>query len=277
MPVGISKVKALPACAPAMLPAGCILPRTAPGQWEMSVQAFFARTRGTVQWPRNNWWAGGWANREVDFNDDLQLPAHQVLAQFTAKYQFRPQWAIRYSILGLDLKGGGWNWNNWNQFYFGNQFFGGTNNINSEWQHLYQRVGVLYDAIRTCNSAVSIFTDWVHADDKITVGCGFCGWGASTLSKGTDAAIVGLEIERCMSTAWNGGTFSCDYKAGVIFLDDVEGVDAQAGCKYSIPMNYGRWGFVKGGYRYVELKKTQQDYLLKHALEGGFMELGVIF
>jgi hypothetical protein len=88
---------------------------------------------------------------------------------------------------------------------------------------------------------------------------------------------VGLELQRCIKTAANGGTFSFDHKAGVIFLDDVEGWDVQAGARYSIPLNYGRWGYMKGGYRYVEIKKSQSDYAFKHALEGGYMEFGFIF
>jgi hypothetical protein len=42
-------------------------------------------------------------------------------------------------------------------------------------------------------------------------------------------------------------------------------------------MNSGRSGYVKAGYRLVELKKAQNDYLLNNALEGGYMEFGFIF
>ena len=42
-------------------------------------------------------------------------------------------------------------------------------------------------------------------------------------------------------------------------------------------MNCGRSGYVKAGYRLVELKKGQNDFLLADAVEGGFMEFGFIF
>ena len=45
----------------------------------------------------------------------------------------------------------------------------------------------------------------------------------------------------------------------------------------AIPLNAGRSGYVKAGYRLVELKKSQNDFLLKDALEGGYMEFGFIF
>ena len=125
---------------------------------------------------------------------------------------------------------------------------------------------------------MSVFADWVHVDDRVDVTCTVCGLSNSTFSKSTDSAMVGLEVQRCMVTTRNGGTFSCDYKAGVIFGDDVEGYDLEAGGRYSIPLNRaGRWGYVKGGYRAVQLKKSQNDYLLKNTLEGGFVEFGFIF
>jgi hypothetical protein len=273
--MGISKCKPQMTCMPYIPMQGCILPSTRVGQWDMSVQAFFARTRGKIQWPKNNWW--NWAYwRDVDFNDDLQLPAHKTLAQFTAKYQFRPNWAIRYSVMSAEFNGGGQPTNNYG-FYFGNQFFSYGQQLNSKWQHTYQRLGVVYDAVRTCNAAVAVFADWVHADDRIDVNCATCGWQTSTFSKGTDSAMVGLEFQRCLKTMANGGTFSCDNKAGVIFLDDVEGWDVQAGARYSIPLNYGRWGYMKGGYRLVDLKKNQADFLFNNTLEGGYMEFGFIF
>ncbi len=277
-PMGITKVKAIPACAPPMPFNMCILPQPRAGQWDMSAQVFFARSRGKIQWPRQSWYYSyGW-NQDVDFNDQLGLPAHQVLAQFTAKYQFRPNWAIRGSLIRSDFNGdgGGQSWNNWG-FYFGNQWFTNTWGINTKWEHGYYRLGLVYDAVKNCRAAVSIYADWVHTDDKIGVNCSYCGYQTSVFSKGGDSAMVGLELQKCLATTRNGGTFSLDNKAGVIFFDNVEGWDVQAGAKYSVPLNYGRWGYMKGGYRLIDLKKSQPDLIFNHALEGGFMEFGFIF
>ncbi|MBM3301219.1 MAG: hypothetical protein FJY85_14850, partial [Deltaproteobacteria bacterium] len=118
---------------------------------------------------------------------------------------------------------------------------------------------------------------WVHVDDKITLGCWACWNWANVFTKSIDAMITGLEFQRCLKTAANGGTFSFDHKANVIFLDDVEGYDLEAAARYSVPLNCGRWGYVKGGYRFVQLKKSQSDLLLSTTLEGGFVEGGFIF
>jgi len=255
----------------------CILPSPVMGQWEMSGQVFFARVRGTMQWPRNSWWLAGygWGNN-VGFTDDLQFPVHQTVGEFTARYQFRPNWAFRYSILSAELNGGGWPtdnfWFGWQQITFGQP-------IQTKWTHYYNRLGLIYDAIHNCRAKVSVFADWVHTDDRMTLNCTACSafLGSPTFSKNGDSMMVGLELQRCVRTFVNGGTFSLDCNAGGIFLDDVEGWDVQAAGRYSVPLNCGRWGYVKGGYRLVDIKKSESDFIFNHALEGGFMEFGLIF
>jgi hypothetical protein len=277
-PPGITKVKAECVPYPGVFAPPCILPQTRPRQWELSVQTFFARSKGSIQWPRNNWWTGGWGwQRDVDLNDDLQLPAHNVFVEFNAKYQFRPNWSIRYSVLADEINGGGSPAWNANPFWFGNFMYTWGQPISSKWQHSYQRIGLAYDAVKNCTANVSLFAGWMHADDRIDVNCWYCGNNTATFSKSMDCGIAGIELQRCLKTAANGATLSCDSKASAIFLDDAEGYDVQAGARYSIPLNAGRWGFVKGGYRVVELKKTQNEYLFKNTLEGGYVELGFIF
>lgn len=276
-PKAISKVKP-PACLPVpyqQYRPPCVLPKPMPRQWEMSAQALFARTRGTVAWPRQNqFFTFDRDENRVDFNDDLGIPAHDVLLSVTARYQFRPSWAVRYSGLFDELSG-----STWPQriFWFGTVQFSQGTDINGKWEHGYHRIGLVYDPIKTCSVMVSVFADWVHVDDKISINCSFCGNQTSSLSKGTDSAIAGIELQRCIKTAINGGTLSFDHKAGVIFLDNVEGWDLQTGLRYSVPLGCGRSGFLKGGYRYVELKKQQEDLILNSAIEGGFAEFGFIF
>jgi hypothetical protein len=255
---------------------GIMAPRA--GRWDASVGVLFARLRGKVAWPRYAWQgayvAGG--TNETDFTDGLQLPAHIVVPTWSIKYAFRPNWAVRYSGLGYEANGGG---NSTGTITFGTwqQFYGVGQNVQSKYQHIYHRVGLMYDAVKSYRASIGVFADWVHAEDRIEVVSGL-GIGQSAIfSKGTDAAITGIEYRRFMKASANGGTLSCECKAGAIFLDDVQGWDAQAGAQYAIPMNAGRSGYVKAGYRLVELKKAQNDFLLNNALEGGYMEFGFIF
>jgi hypothetical protein len=246
-------------------------------KWDISGGVLFARLRGSIAWPRFPSW-GGFSNvtNETDFTDGLELPGHLAVPTWSVKYQFRPNWAVRYSGLAFEANGGG---QPSGSISFGpwQQFFGFGQNIQSKYQHGYHRVGLLYDAVKNDRSSVRVFADWVHTDDKIAVISSISVGQNSVFSKGTDAAMAGIEFQRYLKTTSNGGTLSCDCKAGAMFLDDVEGWDAQAGAQYTIPLNNGRSGYVKAGYRLVAMKKTQNDFLLKNALEGGYMELGFIF
>ncbi len=279
-PRGICKVKPM-ACMGYPMTPPCILAAPLPRQWELGVQVFFATMRGKIAYPRypqNYGYYYGQSMDGADLVDHLQLPKHDPVVEFTAKYQFRPHWAIQYTGLFKEWNGGG---TPQDYFWFGNQY-GGTffygQSLTSKWQHSYQTVNLVYDALRTCKSKVSILGGWMHADDRIDVGCATCGYYAQTFSKGMDGATVGVEVRRCLKTMRNGGTFSCEYKVAAMFLDNMEGWDVQAGARFSIPLNAGnRWGYLKGGYRLIDMKKTQNDFAFKHALEGGFVEMGFIF
>ena len=261
----------------AQFPQG-ILPTPLTGRWDVGGGVLFAKLRGKVAWPRYAWSgsfvAGG--TNETDFTDGLTLPGHLAVPTWSVKYAFRPNWAVRYSGLGFEANGGG---QSSSTITFGpwQQFYGAGQSVQSKYQHLYQRVGLLYDAVKSSRSCIGIFADWVHAEDKIQVISSLSVGQNAVFSKGTDAAIAGIEYRRFVKASANGGTLSCDCKAGAIFLDDVVGVDAQAGAQYAISLNSGRSGYVKAGYRLVELKKAQNDYLLNNALEGGYMEFGFIF
>ena len=43
--------------------------------------------------------------------------------------------------------------------------------MNVKWNHYYHRLGLIYDALRNCKAKVSVFADWVHTDDTVTVNC----------------------------------------------------------------------------------------------------------
>ena len=245
----------------------------------MRTQAIFARTKGYIAWPRWNTFNTGNNNNSenrVDFNDGLKLPAHDTLISFTARYQFRRNWGVRYQIMGKDFNGGG---TPDEQFQFGpgNTNINYNQDVTSNWIHTYNRAELIYDALKNCSSVVSVFAGWMHADDKISLSCRNCGSQQSTFSRSTDSMIAGLEVQRCIKTAFNGGTLSFDHKGGVIFLDDVEGYDLETSLRYSIPLNCGRAGFFRGGYRFTQMKKGTMEYYLEHAIEGGFVEGGFIF
>ena len=242
----------------------------------MSAQVLFARIRGRVAWPRYSQYTTSWGDdNHVDLNDDLGIPAHDTLLALTAKYQFRPTWAVRYTGLFDELSGSGYPNR---QFWFGNRQWSTGQDINGKLEHGYHRIDLVYDAIKTCSTMLSLFGGWAHADNKITVNCSYCGNWQSVLSKGNDCGTAGIQLQRCLKTSWvNGGTLSFDHSAAAIFLDDVEGWDLYTSIRYSVPLGCNRSGFMKGGYRYVEMKKQETNIVLNTAIEGGFAEFGFIF
>ncbi len=93
-----------PVCAPGPVePCGpkCILPRRMAGQWQLATQVFFARVKGKVRSPASVF---GIPATDIDFNDDLGIPSHHTLLEYSAWYQFRPSWALFYSIMPIQSK-----------------------------------------------------------------------------------------------------------------------------------------------------------------------------
>jgi hypothetical protein len=90
-------------------------------------------------------------------------------------------------------------------------------------------------------------------------------------------AYGGAQLQRCIRTMCNGATLSSNCKADVNFLDGVFGVDAQSSLQFSVPMGAGRWGFARGGWRYLQLNENRNDMRLDAVFDGGFVEGGLIF
>ncbi len=250
----------------------CILPPPKMRGWEMTAEALFARTKGHVRYNRG-YLGYTLGQSDIDLNSDMGLPDHNVIGTFTAAYRFKPQWSLRYSIMPLMVDGSG---TVNSSFTFGNTMFTSGQSTRVKWERLYQRLGLVYDPIRTASSRVSIFGDYVRINDKLSaLQTGCC---ADVMDNDLNMAIAGMEFERCLKTTASCSTLSFECRAGVAFLDEAVGSDVSTGLKYSIPMNNGRWGFVKGGYRYLTFKKKYSDSRsFDTAMEGGFLQMGFVF
>ncbi len=256
-----------------------LLPTLKPRGWEFDAQAFFARTKGKAIYMNN---AYGYAYNamyqpEVDFNTAMGIPDHAVVGSFTAKYRFRPNWSLRYSILPTEIRGGG---SGLNGYQFGTWNATTGQNLKSKWERLYQQIGLVYDPIRTPTSRVGIFAEYVRINERISVlqqGAG-AGTGNAIFDNDLNMAMVGVELEKLLKVTRYSNTLSLECKAGVAFCDDAFGSDLSTGLKYSVPLNNGRSGFLKGGYRYLTYKKNYSDVkMIDTAMDGGFLEMGFIF
>lgn len=163
---------------------------------------------------------------------------------------------------------------------FGNTLYTAGQPVGIEWQHLEQRFGLVYDAVHTHSSRISLFGDYVRVNDRIQAMQMQMqmGIGGNVMDNDLNMAMAGIGLEKCLKITHNEAVLSLECIAAGAFLDDAVGAEAETAFKYSIPMNKHRRGFVKGGYRYLTYKKKVSDArLFDIAIEGGFLQAGLMF
>lgn len=264
-------VCALPApmCAP--LPPPCILPKRMPGQWEVSAKLFYARIGGTVSWPAT---VNGLPASELDLNDDLGVSKHEYIAEYTARYQLRCNWSIYYSVMPYEMDDSTFT-NRQLNFAIWNIPAGSY--IKTHWQNFYQKVGLEYQAINTCALQVSVSGGWLFHDQSVRADCDICGGRGVPVDRTRNMAYSGIEVRKCIKTMCNGATLSCFNRIDLAWLDDTFGYDLQTSLQFSVPMNCGRWGYARSGYRWIDFREDRDDLRLDTHLDGWFIEAGLIF
>jgi len=211
---------------------------------------------------------------DIDFTNDLGLPSFQVLLEYSARYQFAPHWAFYYSIMPIGLEA---DKTLDKTLYYRQWILPAGTRVHTKWDFIYQRVGLLYQPIVSCNATVSVYAGWTWNEQWIRLQSYVCNGRAAQVSRTRNMVNSGIEIQKCISTKCTGATLSCDSGVGLNYLDGVFGVDVQAGLRYSIPMGQARWGYVRGGYRYLSLGESRDDMRLDAIFDGGFVQAGLIF
>ncbi len=249
----------------------CILPIRTTGQWELETQLIWARVKGTVSWVAPN---TGLYPSEVDFNTDLGIPDYQPLLEYTARYQLAPSWALHYSVMTADM---GDSHVPDRTFNFGQWVYSASICLRPRWNFFYQRVGLIYQPVVTPYAIVSIYSYWTYNDQKLQVNANICGGRSNTVDRTRNMVMSGIEIQKCIVTLPSGGTFSCDNRVGIGYLDDTFALDLLFGLQFSVPMNAGRWGYGKCGFRSIDFKEKSDRLRLDSSMAGGFVEMGLIF
>lgn len=249
----------------------CCLPGAAKGQFVAGPKIFWARLDGEA---RRGVDVAGVQSSVVDFHDHLNFRKNgNVIWSLEAMYQFRPRWGFRYSFMPIRLEATG---APRTSFTFMGQTFTSGVDLHSKWDRFEHRAGLMFNVSRTPASTTSLFAEWHHVHDRLSIGGATATATAVSWDDSKNTLALGLEIDRCLRN-YRGNTLAFTCRGSVSFLDDTVGYDAEAALGYLIPIKTGRFGFVKGGYRYQYLKKDLSTQMFGTTLDGAFLQFGFLF
>jgi hypothetical protein len=251
----------------------CCLPAPAKGQFVIGTKAWFARIQGEARRGFDNPTNPTFQSTTVNFDEHLGFKkTGNVLWSIEAMYQLRPRWGIRYSFMPLSMEATG---TPASPFTFAGTTFATGTALHSKWERYQHRAGIVFNLSRTPSSQTSVFADWMNIQDKLSVNS--IGLGTPvTMDDTKNVAILGLEFDRCLKN-YRGNTLAFNGKGGIAFLNDSIGYEAEAALSYLIPIRTGRFGFVKAGYQYAQLKKDKPARMFGTTIDGPFVELGLLF
>jgi hypothetical protein len=243
----------------------------AKGQFVIAPKVFFPRIQGEAKKSADVPAMQG--TSVASFDDHLGLrKTGNVMWSIEALYQIRPRWALKYSFMPLTMEGSG---TAVTPFNFGGQTFAAGTPVHSRWNRYEHRAGILFNLTRTPAGHTSFFADYMNIQDQLKVrSAGLT--APATMDDVKNLAVLGLEFERCLKN-YRGNTLAFSGKGGIAFLSDSIGYEAQAALSYLIPVKTGRFGFVKAGYEYQQLKTEKTTKMFSTKFDGPFVQLGFLF
>ncbi|MDQ7782959.1 MAG: hypothetical protein RDU20_08780 [Desulfomonilaceae bacterium] len=271
-PWGVSAgLRGLSSLNPATWGLNCFLPTPAKGQFMVYPEILFARIGGEA---RRGVTMTGLEQPHVDFDDNLGFSkgGHTVWS-VNALYQFRPRFALTYSFMPMTMEASG---TSLTGFQFGGQSFMAGAQLNSKWERYAHRAGINFNVIRRANASTSLFAQWLYLQDRLSIRDGAGTSPGVSWDDDKNLAVLGIRFDKCLRN-YRGNTLALNIAGGVAFLDDTMGYEADAGLSYLIPIKKGRFGFVKGGYKYSYLKKENDLEMLGTTMDGAYLQLGFLF
>ena len=248
-----------------------ILPAPAPGQFLAGPRVWFGRVSGEA---RRTIGATAINDSAVNFRDHLGIgQSASTIWGVDVQYQLRPRFGLRYSFTPIKMES---RYTTPASFTFANQLFAAGSQVQSKWERYEHRAGVTFNLSNSTSSRASVFAEWMYLQDKLSIGSGI---GAITPLVWDDVrnlAVVGVEFDKCLKN-FRGNSLNLSCKADVMFLNDCVGFDAETALNYMIPIRTGRFGFVKGGYKYSYFQKENDRDMFNTAIGGPFVQVGFLF
>jgi hypothetical protein len=271
-PWGVSsRLGGLSSLNPATWGLNCFLPTPARGQFLIGPEIMFGRFQGEA---RRGVTMTGLERSHVDFDDNLGFSkGGHTLWSVNALYQFMPRLALTYSFMPMSMEATG---TSLTGFQFGGQAFTAGARLRSKWERYVHRAGLNFNVSRRSNAATSLFAQWLYLQDRLSIRDTVGNSSGVSWDDDKSLALLGIRFDKCLRN-FRGNTLALNIIGGVAFLDDSMGYEAEAGLSYLIPIKKGRFGFVKGGYKYSHLKKETDLEMLGTTLDGAFLQLGFLF
>lgn len=253
---------------------GCddaILPHVGCKQFQLSARLWYAKMNSSTQlWGGNG--TGWMPGTELDLNRDLDLSRFQYIGEYEARCQIRPNWGIRFSFMPISYRD---NSNPVYPFWWGNAPYSAVISTLTQWDRNIYRWDLVYDWFHQKHAVSSVFAGYALYDDKLTISNINFNW-TRTRSRTLGLAYAGGIIERVIRKIGQA-TVSAECKGSIQFLEDYVGWDAQAVGRFYIPMNYGRWGYLEAGWRWIVLERSYPTDIDKTSLDGVTGAVGLIF
>jgi hypothetical protein len=158
-------------------------------------------------------------------------------------------------------------------FYYGNTLYPAFISTLTIWDRNIYRATLVYDWFKQPHAIASLFAGYTLVDDKLTVSNPI---QTRTRNQAAHLATAGVSFERFVRYLGTS-VASINCKWSIDFLEGYLGWDGYAAGRISVPMNYGRYGYIEAGWRWVVLEIDQPCNTNKTSLEGAMAAVGIIF
>ncbi|MGP8282695.1 MAG: hypothetical protein ACLQT6_08280 [Desulfomonilaceae bacterium] len=267
----MSRLEGLSRFNPANWASECILPAPAQGQFTAGPRVWFGKVQGEA---RRTIGTAAVPGSSVNFHDNLGFGQNSAaIWGFEAKYQLRPRFGLRYSFMPMKMES---KYTSPASFTFANQLFASGALIESKLDRFEHRAGVTFNITSNVSSRTSIFAEWMYVQNKLQIGSGVGAISPVVWDDSRSLAVVGAEFDKCLKN-FRGNSLNLSCKADIMFLNNCFGFDAETALNYMIPIKTGRFGFVKGGYRYSYFQKDNNKDLFDISIGGPFVQVGFLF
>lgn len=244
------------------------LPRMGCSKFQLNAKIWYSNLNSsTIVWGSN---AIGGEAPQLSLTKNLGLRQYEYLSEYEGQCQVKSNWGIRVSFMPIRYRD---NFIPSQMFFYGNILYPAFVSTLTIWDRNIYRAALVYDWFKQPHAIASLFAGYTLVDDKLTVSNPI---QTRTRNRAAHLATAGVSFERFVRYLGTS-VASINCKWSIDFLEGHLGWDGYAAGRISVPMNYGRYGYIEAGWRWVVLEIDQPCNVNKISLEGAMAAVGIIF